>query len=96
MQLSLINPVDEMGAEQSDAPWPIIIRKGECIGMKEAEDLSGASGKSIARYCKTFGIGAHAMGVGRGGFQHQRWSWSFMVTFRRSNSCVPVKENTRA
>lgn len=64
MQLSLINPVDEMGAEQSDAPWPIIIRKGECIGMKEAEDLSGASGKSIARYCKAFGIGAHAHGGG--------------------------------
>jgi hypothetical protein len=42
------------------SPWPILMRKGETIGMKQAEDKTGLSAKTIKRWCKEFGIGVHS------------------------------------
>lgn len=40
--------------------WPILIRKGDAIGMKQAEDMTGLSSKTIKRWCLDLGIGAHS------------------------------------
>lgn len=40
--------------------WPVFIRKGEEIGMKKAEDMTGLSAKTIKRWCHEYGIGAHS------------------------------------
>ncbi|MBO6892280.1 MAG: hypothetical protein JJ866_10105 [Roseibium sp.] len=42
------------------SPWPILMRKAEVIGMKQAEDMTDLSAKTIKRWCKEFGIGAHS------------------------------------
>ncbi len=44
----------------SNEPWPILIRKDEAIGMKQAEDMTGLSAKTIKRWCKELGIGVHS------------------------------------
>lgn len=44
----------------SNEPWPILIRKIEVIGMKQAEDMTNLSAKTIKRWCKELGIGAHS------------------------------------
>lgn len=41
-------------------PWPIIIRKGEAIGMKRAEDMTSYDAKTITKWCKELGIGVHS------------------------------------
>lgn len=38
-------------------PWPILMQRGDIIGMKKAEDLSGRDAKTITRWCKRHGIG---------------------------------------
>lgn len=46
--------------DRSKAPWPILIRKDEANGMKQAEDMTGLSAKTIKRWCKELGIGVHS------------------------------------
>lgn len=45
---------------EGTVPWPILMRKGEAIGMKQAEDLTGHDAKTITRWCRDFGIGVHS------------------------------------
>jgi hypothetical protein len=54
-------PIDVLPGDpgRSDL-WPILIRKGEAIGMKQAEDMTGHSAKTIKRWCLELGIGTHS------------------------------------
>jgi len=47
----------------TQAPWPVLMRQVEIVGMKEAEEISGRDGRTIRRWCKEFGIG-HQTGTG--------------------------------
>lgn len=56
----LLFPEDELDENPGgNAPWPILMRKGETIGMKQAEDLTARDAKTITRWCRAYGIGVH-------------------------------------
>ena len=40
-----------------ERPAPILMRPGDIIGMKRAEDLSGRDARTIKRWCVKHGIG---------------------------------------
>ncbi|MCC2612627.1 helix-turn-helix domain-containing protein [Neorhizobium petrolearium] len=53
----------EMLSGDGLGPWPILIKNGEEINIKQACHLTGKTDKTIRKWCKWYGIGGAMHGA---------------------------------